>query len=92
MTRTHYQETALMRTQLSTLALMAALVAVASCRYHPRPVRNMGTTTGMATAMAMVAMVTGVTTHMDTGRTVPTTETSGLKWVRSTSAMKLKST
>ena len=29
MTRTHYQETALMRKQLSTLALMAALVAVA---------------------------------------------------------------
>ena len=29
MTRTHYQETALMRKQMSTLALMAALVAVA---------------------------------------------------------------
>ncbi len=28
MTRTHYQETALMRKQISTLALMAALVAV----------------------------------------------------------------
>ncbi len=29
MTRTHYQETALMRKQMSTLALMSALVAVA---------------------------------------------------------------
>ena len=77
-----------MRKQMSTLALMAALVAAGFVSLPSEALAQHGHSTGMATA----AMATGVTTHMDTGRTFPTTETSGLKWVRSTSVLKRKST
>ena len=81
-----------MRTQLSTLALMAALVAVAFVSLPSEARAQHGHYYGHGYGHGYGGYGYGVTTHMDTGRTVPTTETSGLKWVRSTSAMKLKST
>ena len=97
MTRTRYQETALMRKRISTLALMAALVAVAFVSLPSEALaqygHTTGTTTGMATAPAStVTGGTAHTDHMDTGRTFPTRETSGLKSIRSSFVMKLKST
>ncbi len=84
MTRTHYQEMALMRKQLSTVALMAALVAVAFVSLPSEAFAQYGHHYGHhyghgAMATATTAMAMEVTAPMDTGRTVPTTETSGLK-------------
>ena len=88
MTRTHYQESALMRKQISTLALMAALVAVAFVSLPSEALAQYGHHYGhgyghrYGYGHGYYGHGYGydvVTAPMDTGGTFPPTETSGLK-------------
>ena len=96
MTRTHDQETALMRKHLSTLALMAALVAVAFVSLPSEALAQYGHYYGhgyrYGYGHGYYGHGYGGYGPYGYGGTCPTTDPSGLRWVRSTCVMKRRST